>query len=126
MPDEKGLPMRYVMIVLMLAGCATPADLREAGPPIEWKSAKPADETAGCIASNADEFRSLGFAVGSASVRPLGKGAFDVHYHMGGEDLIFTARVEPGPIGSTVRLWANPRPLFRKGELLESARRGCE
>src|SRR4051812_34207424 len=104
--------MRYILALLLLAGCVlSPAEIRERGARNTFSSSLPPRESTGCLTRAAEEFPYMGRARLPAHSRDGTKpGTYEVlmqdTINIGGTALL--AEVSPSADGSNVTTWVAP------------------
>lgn len=108
--------MRYVLIALLLAGCATtPKDVMESGTRTVHVLKSPPSKAALCMARNVENFH----AGMVASVRPGDVGQEVIARLTAAESVIFVVHVEPTNTGSRAVVWY--RGYLVGGESVQAA-----
>lgn len=95
------------LVVLVLAGCATPAELINSDRGNVYKSAQPPIKVAQCLARNADEQRAGIFVTPAPATwrESQDPGAYEMVYLGANGAAIAAARAIPAAEGSSFTIW---------------------
>lgn len=104
--------------LVLLAGCATPSELKQDGVRAEYTLRLAALEAARCLARNAEEF----LPWYEARERDMG-GTYEVHVRTSG-NLVAVAVVRPAINGSSATIWRMAIPTVANS-LPDAMAKGC-
>lgn len=103
----------------LVAGCATPSEMKTDGVRAEYTLRLPAPEAARCVTRNAEEFHRWY----EVSPRDVGGGSYEIHVRTSG-NLVAVAAVSPKGTGSHATIWRTPMPGFANW-LPDAMAKGC-